>query len=197
LNRHLAAASTLALLISAVPPPALAGDVVESPIYKSWSKSKVGTSVTVSSVTVMKGQVIESTLRYTLIDFDPDKAVVEMVVTPKGGTAGYPQRTEHRRNFPLLPGVKKEDIGKPPAEAIEKGHEVIKVAGKEYEAQWYVLKSRVEAGEAITRTWTTPDVPGMMLKSVLKVPAADKVTTLEVVEIAEPVEGAQPKASGR
>ena len=175
--RHLLAT---AFVIALATTANVAAENVEGPIYKSWSKSKVGTSVTVKSVTVMKGQRVESTLRYTLLELTPAKAVVEMVVTSKG-VENRPQRLEHRRDFPLMAGMKKEDIGKPPADA-EQGEETINVAGKDYKAQWYDIKSRVEAGEAIARTWTTPEFPGMLLKSVLRVPAADKVTTLEVVE---------------
>jgi hypothetical protein len=132
----------------------------------------------------MQGQTVESTLRYTLVELTPSKAVVEMTVTSKG-IENRPQRLEHRRDFPLMPGMKKEDIGKPPATS-EQGEETIKIAGKDYKTQWYDIKGRVEAGETIARTWTNPDVPGMLLKSVLKVPAADKVTTLEVIEIKTP-----------
>ena len=179
--RHLLAAT---LLTALVPTASQAVEVVESPMYKSWSKAKPGTAVTVKSVTVMNGQRIESTLRYTLVDLSPQRALVEMVVTNKG-VASAPQKLEHRRDFPLLPGVKKEDIGKPPG-ASEQGREAITIAGKKYACQWYDIKARVEAGESIARTWMTPDVPGMLLKSVIKVPAADKVTTLEVIEIKTP-----------
>lgn len=165
--------------------PSGASDVVESPVYKSWSGSKVGTAVTIRSVTVMKGQTIESTTRYTLIELDPRKAAVEMAIIGGNGAGNPPKRLEYRRDFPLLPGLKQEDIGKPP-EASEQGEEAIEVAGKEYHATWYVLKGQTEAGESIATTWTRPDFPGMLLKSVLKVPAADKVTTFAVIEIKTP-----------
>ena len=170
-----------ALVVAAATP---AAETVDGPVYKSWAKSKVGTAVTIKSVTVMKGVRVDSTLRYELVELTPEKAVVDTVVTTQG-VAGRPLRAEHRRAFPLLPGVKKEDIGKPPA-GSEQGLETLEVLGKDYETQWYVMKGRVEAGEVITRSWTNPDFPGMLLKSIIKVPAADKVTTLEVLEFKQP-----------
>jgi hypothetical protein len=175
-------ATTLVTVLAT--PASAAAESVESPIYKSWSRSKVGTVVTIKSVTVMKGRTVESMMRYKLVELTPEKATIELAIENKAGEI-QSQKLEHRRDFPLLPGVKKEDIGKPVG-ASEKGEETIKVAGKDYKTQWYVTKARVEAGESIARTWTTPDFPGMLLKSVIEVPAGDKVTTLEVIDIKTP-----------
>ena len=181
MTRHLLAAALATVLATSAP---VAAESVEGPIYKSWSRSKVGTVVTIKSVTVMKGQTIESTMRYTLIALTPEIATIELAVESKAGKI-QSQKLEHRRDFPLLPGVKKEDIGKP-AGTSKNGEETIEVAGKAYKAMWYEGKGRTEAGEVISRTWVAPDFPGMMLKSVIKVPAGDKVTTLEVVEFKAP-----------
>jgi hypothetical protein len=174
----------VAIVVSLAAPTPGAGETVESPIYKSWARAKLGTVVTVKSVTVMKGVTLESTMRYRLVALSAEKATVEMVHTSRG-VENPPQKLEFRRDFPLFPGMKKEDVGKPLG-ATENGLETLTMAGKEYKTQWYVTKGRTEAGESIGRTWTAEDVPGMLLRSVIKVPAADKTTTLEVVEIQVP-----------
>ena len=174
----------VAIAVVLVTPAPGVGETVESPIYKSWARARVGTVVTVKSVTVMKGSTIEGTMRYKLVALGPDKATVEMTVSSRG-VENPPQTLEYRRDFPLFPGMKKEDIGKPVG-ATESGLESMTLAGTEYKTQWYVTKGRTEAGESIARTWTAEEVPGMLLKSVIKVPAADKTTTLEVVEIKVP-----------
>jgi hypothetical protein len=178
---QLLAAAIAAVLVAPTP---VAAETVESPIYKSWARTKVGTVVTIKSVTVMKGSTLESSMRYKLVALSAEKATVEMVLSSRG-VANPPQKLEYRRDFPLFPGMKREDIGKPVG-ATENGLEPLMLAGKEYKTQWYVTKGKTEAGESIARTWTAEDVPGMLLKSVITVPAADKTTTIEVVEIKVP-----------
>ena len=178
---RLFAATVVAVLVA---PTIGSAETVESPIYKSWARTKVGTVVTVKSVTRMKGDTIESSIRYTLVALSPEMATLEAVAS-SGGVESSPRKLEYRRDFPLFPGLKKEDIGKPDG-ATENGREPLTMAGQVYPTQWYVTKGKTEAGESIARTWTSEDVPGMLLRSVIEVPAAGKVTTIEVVEIKRP-----------
>jgi hypothetical protein len=174
-----------ALLVATATAPA---EEVESPIYRSWAKHEVGTVVKYRSVTSSKGRDVESIIAYRLTARDDKKVVVEMVVTSDATgkkVESDPQSFTTRRMFPLLPGVKKEDIGKPRG-ATESGEETVELAGKAYKAQWYGSKGRTEAGESLTRTWMSDEVPGKLLKSVTDVPAADKKTTVELIEIQAP-----------
>jgi hypothetical protein len=182
-------AASAVLVALAVAPNGVA-EQVESPLYASWARHKVGTAVTLRSVTEAGAGAgkAETTTTYRLVELDDKKAVVEMVVVSNATgkeVKNAPQRLEIRRLFPLLPGVKKEDVGKPSG-AIAKGEETISVAGKEYKAQWYDSKGRTEAGESIARTWISDEVPGTMLKSIIRVPKAKATTTMELVEIKTP-----------
>lgn len=167
---------------------AVAAEEVEHPIYKSWARYPVGTRTTINSVTVQRGETIRLTMTYKLIEIDDEKLVILMET--KNETSGQDpqvgsQKLTYRKRFPLFPGVKKEDIGKPDG-SIAKGVETLKVGGKEYKADWFDSKSRVEAGDAFTRTWMHDEIPGKLMKAVTKVPAGDKITTLELVEIKKP-----------
>ena len=51
-----------------------------------------------------------------------------------------PETLEYARGFFLLPGVKKEDVGKPRGEST--GEEDLVMAGKTYHAMWYETKGR-------------------------------------------------------
>lgn len=175
------------LLVATLHAPVLAEDV-EHPAYLSWARHPVGTTITMKSVTTSKGAPIETTTRTTLVALTPKSAVLEIkVVSNATGQVdeARPQRYEQKRMFPLFPGVKKEDVGKP-SNAIARGEETLSLAGKEYKAQWFDSKGRTEAGETFLRTWMSDEVPGRLLKSVIRVPATKLTTTDELVEVKAP-----------
>lgn len=180
--------ASIALLAAAMTCPPSVAEEVESPLFKSWARTKPGTSITLKMTTDSASGRIETKTRYTLAKLDREMAIVELVST--SGATGEaadesPQEIKIRRMFPVLPGVKKEEIGKPSG-AIAKGEETITIAGKEYKAQWYDTKGMTEAGESITRTWISDEVPGLVLKAVTRVPKIKKETTIELVELKAP-----------
>ncbi len=159
---------------------------VHSPQYLSWSRAGKGTSITLRSTTKISKDPtpVTSTMTYTLTELTPDKAVLEMVaVSDATGTKveNPPQEIVIRKAFPLLPGVKPEDVGKP-RNAIDKGEEKLKLAGREFQARWYLTKGKTEAGPSQTRTWLCDEIPGLLLKSVTTVPKVDTTITLELIE---------------
>jgi len=163
-----------------------AAQTVDSPQYLSWSRAGRGASITLRSTTRLSNDPtpVTSTMTYTLIELTPDKAVLEMVaVSDATGkqVENPPQEIVIRRAFPLLPGIKPEDVGKP-RNAIEKGEEAVKLAGKEFQARWYLTKGKTEAGPSQIRTWLCDEVPGLLLKSVTTVPKVDTTVTLELIE---------------
>jgi hypothetical protein len=186
--RSLARFTPLLALLALPALAAAGGEKVESPLYKNWSAFKKGTSVTYKSVTKTPKKEDESTITYKLIELTADKAVVEMQVTRKADgkeTKGPAQKLENARYFTLPPGVKKADFGKP-AGVTKQGEEELKIAGKKYKTKWYTAKTRVEAGDMITRTWSSSEVPGGLVKSVSKVAATKATTTMELVEVKKP-----------
>ena len=166
------------------------GQTFDNPQYTSWSRAGKGASITLRSTTLMGDdpKPVTSTMTYNLVTLTDDKAIIEMVtVTDQTGKTvkNDPQEIVIRRPFPLLPGVRKEDLGRP-TDFTEKGEGTLQVAGREYKSQWYSSKGRAEAGPTTTRTWISDEVPGMLLKSVTKIPKVKAVITLEVVEYQKP-----------
>lgn len=162
---------------------------VENPQYTSWAKFPPGT-VAVHK-TVIRGDGSDAatvmTTTYTLLEITPERAVVQMQVSTKrydGFEANdRPEKFTHPKMLVLPPGMKKDRAGKPTG-VIDDGEESITVAGKEYRAKWYKGKDRNEGGEMFTQVWSSPEVPGGLLKSVTRTPAIGKSTTIELVEIA-------------
>ncbi len=163
---------------------------VDNPQYTSWAKAGKGAVLTMRSLTVMGDdpRPITSTMAYTLTKLTPDQAVVEMLTeTDQTGkrVKNPPQEIVIRRPFFLLPGIKKEDLGRP-TDYVAKGEETIEIAGGKYKAQWYDTEGKTESGPATTRTWMSNEVPGLLLKSVTKVPKVNGTITLEMVEFKRP-----------
>jgi hypothetical protein len=187
---HRAPAAVIVLAVGAAIAPAARSEEVEHPVYRSWARHKVGTTVTLREVTGQEGgtKTVETILRLRLSKLDGKAAVIEQV-TESDATGervkNPPQEFTYRRQFILLPGVRKEDVGRPVG-ALDKGEEMLELAGKTYKAQWYDTKGKTEAGPSFTRAWYSDEVPGLLLKSTTRVPAAKKVTTMELVEIKVP-----------
>ena len=87
--------------------------------------------------------------------------------------------------MPLPPGVKKEDFGKP-APGAEHGEETMTVGGKAYKTTWYKGKDRNEGGEVTTQVWSSPDVPGALVRSHSRTAGVNKITVIELVEVKVP-----------
>ena len=179
-------APVLALLLMAASSGAAAE--VEHPAYKSWSRYPVGTTITVRSVTESPNSKLTTTTTYKLLELKPDMAVLETrVVSDATGRVveNRPERLEQQRMFPLFPGVKPEDIGKP-RNASVKGEEALPVLGRELKTVWYETKDKTEAGENFTRTWLCDEVPGRLTRAVTRIPQASTTVTLELVRFDVP-----------
>ncbi len=161
---------------------------VDSPLYKSWSAFKKGTTVTHRTVTGSGDYQTITTTTSTLAELSDEHAVVETQATVKrhDGTVlnNPPERFTNPRRIPLAPGVKKEDFGK--AGQIDEGEATLDVGGKTYKTKWTKSKDRIESGAVFSTTWTCDEVPGGIVKSITEVPAIGKKTTVELVEVKTP-----------
>jgi hypothetical protein len=177
-----------ALAILAAAALAATAEEVEHPTYKSWARHPIGTSVTVRTVTACPTSTITTTTTTTLLELGEKKAVLgTRRVSDATGTLveGRPEKQDQARMFPLFPGVKKEDIGKP-YKAIAQGEETLSLAGREIKTFWYDTKGRGDAGEMSTRTWLSDDVPGRVVRAVTKIPKAETTVTVELTELKAP-----------
>lgn len=178
----LAAWMTLILAWSA------SAEEVEHPTYKSWAGHPLGTSVTIRTLTANPASTLTTTTTTTLRALKPDRVVLEIrrVSDATGTKVEHALETyDQRRMFPLLPGVKKEDIGKP-IKPIATGEETLKVGDREIKASWSDSKGQSEAGDTTTRTWMSDEVPGRIVKVVTKIPKASTTITRELIELKTP-----------
>lgn len=167
---------------------AAAAEKAENPVYTNWSGFKKGASASYRTVIESPGGKKEITTTYTLVELTGDKVVVEMQVTLKadGKETKLPaSRLDNPRYFTLPAGVKKEDFGKPVG-VLKSGEETVTVGKVKYKTKWYTAKTRVEAGDMVTQTWSSREVPGALVKSVSKVEAAKQTTTMELIEVKKP-----------
>jgi hypothetical protein len=166
-------------------------EMVEHPTYKLWGQFPVGTSVTKRTTTdseLTPGQTI-TTIVYTIKERSDDHVVIESQATTTyhGGRVDTnpPSSVRTPRWIQLPPGIKKEEWGKE-AGGAQAGDEVVTVGGKPYSSRWRKSRSTTDAGEMITTTWTSTQMPGGLVKSVSQVPAVKETTTIEVIEVKIP-----------
>jgi hypothetical protein len=168
--------------------------MIENPLYRSWAKFPPGTVAVFKAVADNGKNRISTTTTYKLLSKSEDRLTVESVVLSNLGDVEYsspPQNTTNPRYLKAPPGAKRKSPAGKPEGVSEEGTEKIKVAGREYAAKWYKSKTKVEAGETLSKTWMSDDVPTGLLKSELDTPGARAKTVMELVELKIP-EGEKP-----
>ena len=156
---------------------------VDHPSYTSWVGQPIGTVIKERSETDTHGHILTTTTTTTLKEMKPDKAIftVQRVSNATGSEVeSAPEPYELIRKFPLFPGVKRENIGKP-TDAVATGAETLELAGRTIPAVWFDTKTKGDGGlDVITRTWMADNVPGRLLKSVTRIPKAKTIITVEL-----------------
>ena len=171
--------------------PAVAQDTVPNPEFANWSKFKKGTSVTLKSTSEVMGMTSEVLITNTLLEAGADKLVIETASVAKVNNMEFkspPVKRDVPKAVPVPKGLKKEDAaaGKPPG-TVEEGTETLKVGGVEVKAKWYKYTADVEKIKTEGKTWTSDDVPGMLVKSEITTSGTIATKTrMEVVEIKKP-----------
>ena len=169
------------------PPPK--GTRVENPRYREWAAHKLGTTVVIRETTVTPAYTTETKTILTLKKVADDHLVVEVTgqVKAPDGTE-YPPTTQdmNHRRWAFVPDEEAKADRVRPIGTVEERGETITVLGREYKAKWYKSKGRVEAGETITETWISDEIPGGIARSVHNIPGAKKSITSDVVEIKSP-----------
>ncbi len=163
-------------------------EMVENPAYRQWASFPVGTRVTQRMTTdsaKTPGKTVTTTV-LTLKSRTEEEVIVESQATTAYADGRIvrndPQEFRNPRWVPLPPGVKKEDWGREP-EGTEQGEETLDVLGQTYRCRWHKSRSRTDAGELIMTTWSSPQMPGGLVKTVSHVPAVEETMTIEIVEL--------------
>lgn len=159
------------------------GEKIDNESYKNWAKFKVGTSVKLKAVSDIAGNKSENTMTYKLVELTAEKAVIEMGMSMKMGdqTMDMPaQKLEQLAKIEKVePTGEAKDAPKP-----ETGEEEVSVGGKKYKAKWSKLTMEQNGMKTTTKSWTSEEVPGMLLKSETTMEGAMSGTTsMELVEM--------------
>lgn len=141
--------------------------------YESWAKHKPGTRVVMSGVMEMQGMRNESEQIYTLLEVTPEQVVLEA----KHAAMAMGQRRELPGQRITIPAVVKDTVTtKPAGMDIQESREQVTILGKTYDARC-VTTSGSQNGMAVSvKTWSSPDVPGTILKVEMTTTTEPKMT---------------------
>ena len=178
------------LVVAAVLAGPAFAESVDNPVYKSWAGQKKGTVVTVKMATDFGGQKSESTMVSTLIELTADAVTIETLTVTKVNGMDFKapaMKLEVKKTMELPAGKKKEDFDKPEG-FIEGGTETVKVGGVEYKTKWMKIKTKVNDVEVESKTWTSDDVPSMVVKmdSKTNIKGMAGAMTMELVSVKKP-----------
>lgn len=168
--------------------PAKADDRrAENPVYKNWQRFPVGSTVVYEMTTEAGAFREKRVMTYRLKAKDDVKLTVEMTSELIGQQKAPIQSQEltNQRYFELPDGVLKENFGKSKGH-ISEGLEEIEFSGKKFNTEWSITRNKVEAGETETKTWSSLDVPGKLVKSISTTAATKSTTTISLVKITIP-----------
>jgi hypothetical protein len=184
-------AAAVALVLVAGPALAQDKDTYPNPEFATWSNCKVGTSVTLRTITEAAGMKTELLVTNTLVEQGAEKVVVEVTTTIKTNGMEIKAPAQKRvvtKTIVLKKGDKKDDVFKGQAPGkTEEGTETLKVAGLEVKAKWYKAANDLGGVKSETKHWVSDDVPGMVVKSVTTTTGAvNSTNTTELIEVKKP-----------
>ena len=139
----------------------------ENPEYKRWASFKGGSWVKMKSGIENGGQKMELPVEttFTLLEVDDKKVVVEEQTVNTLQPKDSPKQEKAKKRTYQATRKQKDDV--------KEGDEEIEVAGKKIACHWIEVSS--SAGSS--KTWTSPDVPGMVkLELVLPSKAIHRLT---------------------
>lgn len=164
---------------------------VENPVYSRWKNFPVNTRVQYLQVTRAGTFEERRLIEYRLLNKSTDQLTVEIRsrLENQQEEAATTQSQTARRLFQLPPGVSPAQFGKPTGRKAH-GTESLNIADRTFKTQWFIADVRVEAGITETKSWSSDDVPGGLVRSLSQTPAAKTTTTMDLVILELP--GQQP-----
>jgi len=150
-----------------------AQEKVDNPQYDAWKSCKPGSWVKHKMVMDAGGRMIETEMTSTLLEINPDKAVLEMkTVMNMGG---------QKMDVPVQKKDVEAKMEKKEGTTFSEKVEEITVDGKAYKCRAYTFE-QVEKGQAMKVTgWLCADVPGGMVKSEIQSAQLPKPMQLTIV----------------
>jgi hypothetical protein len=152
----------------------LAAVVLAAAPRSPWAGYKAGSFVKTKTVTTVKigAHKVDTVtdITQTVVEVRDGQAVVETTATMNG----VPRPTRTRSEVSLI------DPPPSPARAAGKsGSESLTVGGRMLRCEWTEVEIDMAGNRTTVRTWTSPQVPGGVVKSVSRNALMD--STLEVV----------------
>jgi hypothetical protein len=141
------------------------------PRYESWAKYKPGTQVVLTGVMEMQGMRNESEQIFTLREVTPDHVVVEA----KHAATVMGQRREMPPQRITIPATAKDDATTMLA-GTETAREKVTVLGKTYDAKVTTTSGSQNGMSAVTKMWSSPEVPGTILRIETKTTSGPAMT---------------------
>jgi hypothetical protein len=179
-----------AVAVLALATTTLAQETIENPEFKSWSKFKKGTSVTIMNVTDAGPVKSETIIVFTLVEVGADKLVLETTSTAKLNGMEFknpPEKRDVTKTITLPKGTPKPDPNAKPKGTVGEGTETVKIGGTEFKTKWQQIKLKQGDMDIESKTWMSDDVPGMLVKMETKTRGANPATiTMEVTEVKKP-----------
>jgi hypothetical protein len=167
-------------------PAVQADDKVDSPIYKHWAKFKPGAFSVVKTIRSAKGIKAEITATTTLKEVTPEKVVVELQIVTLGSEEkmemvprkqAYPARIEKDEARKMEDPKKGDKVENAEVLDVEQGKEEIKVGDKKIKCKWLETRSKQDDQTAVTKVWTSDEVPGQVVKMVVTTKGGAEMTS--------------------
>ena len=149
---------------------------IDNPQYKNWAKFKPGTTVTTKTVSDMGGNKTEMETTTTLVDVAPDKLTLEAKTSMvmQGNKMDMPaNKTEVQAK------IEKPAATAPAADAPKAttSTEDADAAGTKVKCTVTTMTTTTNGMTINAKTWTSDEVPGMIVKSESTMDGAMKGTT--------------------
>ena len=145
-----------------------------------WGSFKVGSYVVMQNTTEAAGRKMVMQIKTTLNALTADKATVEMETTVMG------QTTKSTVDFPLVASTATPaptGTASTPQAEVKTSEETITVAGKSLKCKVTTASSEANGMKSESKTWMSEEVPGFVVKSVVKTTgAASSETTSEMTD---------------
>ena len=181
--RRLAGAAVVACLLSSY---TLADDAKPNPAYEGWAKCKPGATTVVKGSTEAMGNKSSQTITTKLVELTPEKAVVETTVSIEamGQTMKQPAQKQDIPKTMTMPAMPPGPAGRPMKMPTPKqGEDTISAVGKELKCQTTEVAMDQNGMKINSKTWTSAEVPGGLVKMVSSTTGAmTSTTTMELVE---------------
>ncbi len=179
--------------VTVAPSAAPAGPMFDTLEYANWKRFPVGTTVKRKSVTSTERSTnkVTSVNTYTLRTVGADVIEVTRQNTTDRGDGTAPavnpgETNRFNRQFAIPNGMTADDFNKPSRKAKVTGEEDVTVLGKKYKATVYSWSDSTEAGPLEVKLWLSEEMPGRIVKQVMKQSTLANTTNEEVVEVTIP-----------